>query len=124
MEELRGSRQLSTLLPLPKRAAKAFLRHLNLPDKAAKSLTPTERKQLARLKEYRFAPAGTFGYARAEVTRGGVSTDEIDPATMMSRRVPGLYFLGEIMDVTGELGGYNFQWAFSSAAVCAEALNG
>ena len=122
-EVLQGSRQLSTLLPLPKRAAKAFLGHLNLPDKPAKLLNAAERARLAQLKEYRFAPAGTFGYARAEVTRGGVSTDEVDPNTMMSRRIPGLYFLGEALDVTGELGGYNFQWAFSSAAVCAEALN-
>ena len=116
-------KHLSTLLPLPRRAAKAFLEHLEIPDGPCRHLSALEWERLEGLHDYRFAPAGTFGYSKAEVTRGGVATEEVDPETMESRRVPGLYFVGEVLDVTGELGGYNFQWAFSSAAVCAEALN-
>ena len=119
---LRGDKKLSTLLPLPRRAARAFLAALKLPDRSAGKLDTADRKRLSRLNAYHFAPAGTFGYARAEVTRGGVATDAVDPRTMESLLQPGLYFLGEVLDVTGELGGFNFQWAFSSAAVCAEAL--
>ena len=59
-------------------------------------------------------PAGTEGYPKAEVTVGGVATDELDPRTLESRNVPGLFFVGEVVDVTGWLGGYNFQWAWSS----------
>ncbi|WP_457602344.1 NAD(P)/FAD-dependent oxidoreductase [Nitratifractor sp.] len=123
-EKLCGTRQLTTLLPLPKRAARAFLERLGVPDRPVDRLSDLHRRRLQRLKAYRFAPAGTFGYGKAEVTRGGVSTREIDPYTMESRRQAGLYFIGEVLDVTGELGGYNFQWAFSSAAVAADALNG
>jgi len=125
LRALRGSRkQLSSLLPLPKRVVRAFLEHLGLRDRPALEMSGTEWKILEGLGDYRFAPAGTFGYSKAEVMRGGVSTEEIDPATMESRKISGLYFVGEVLDITGELGGYNFQWAFSSAAVCAEALNG
>jgi predicted flavoprotein YhiN len=85
-------------------------------------LKAPERKKLFGLKRYTFAPAGTFGYSKAEVTRGGVDTNEIDSRTMMSKKCKGLYFVGEILDVTGRLGGYNFQWAFSSAYVCARGL--
>ncbi len=63
---------------------------------------------------WQILPAGTEGYRTAEVTVGGVSTDELDSQTMEARRVPGLYFIGEVVDVTGWLGGYNFQWAWSS----------
>ncbi|HMF53100.1 MAG TPA: NAD(P)/FAD-dependent oxidoreductase [Edaphobacter sp.] len=66
--------------------------------------------------EWRILPAGTEGYAKAEVTAGGVDTAELDAKTMESRRVPGLYFIGEVVDVTGWLGGYNFQWAWASGA--------
>jgi len=58
--------------------------------------------------------SGTEGYRTAEVTLGGVDTDELSSSTMMSRRVPGLYFIGEVVDMTGWLGGYNFQWAWAS----------
>ena len=66
--------------------------------------------------------AGTEGYPKAEVTRGGVSTSELSSKTMESRKVPGLYFIGEVVDVTGWLGGYNFQWAWASAHAAAEAI--
>lgn len=120
----RSKKLLSTLLPLSKRAVKAFLQHLQIEDKPANRLTDDEKTTLKQMKNYSFAPAGTFGYSKAEVTRGGVSTDEIDPDSMMSRITPNLYFIGEVVDVTGELGGYNFQWAFSSAHRCAGSLNG
>lgn len=121
-EVLRGKKQLSTILPLPKKVVKAFLDHLKLSDKPAEKLTDSEKVCLKNLQKYRFAPAGTFGYSKAEATRGGVSTAEIDPYSMMSLNEPNLYFVGEVVDVTGELGGYNFQWAFSSAYCCAESL--
>ncbi|MCC6491308.1 MAG: NAD(P)/FAD-dependent oxidoreductase [Candidatus Hydrogenedentes bacterium] len=63
---------------------------------------------------WRITPSGTEGFAKAEVTRGGVDTAELSPKTMESKRVPGLYFIGEVVDVTGWLGGYNFQWAWAS----------
>ncbi|WP_299625328.1 aminoacetone oxidase family FAD-binding enzyme [uncultured Tateyamaria sp.] len=74
------------------------------------------------LTEWRLTPGGTEGYRTAEVTRGGIATDEISSKTMMSGRVPGLYFIGEAVDVTGWLGGYNFQWAWSSAMAAARAI--
>jgi hypothetical protein len=68
------------------------------------------------------SPAGTEGYEKAEVTAGGVDTDELSAKTMESRRVPGLFFIGEVVDVTGQLGGFNFQWAWSSGAAAGRAL--
>jgi predicted Rossmann fold flavoprotein len=68
------------------------------------------------------APAGTEGYEKAEVTCGGVDTDELSAKTMESRKVPGLYFIGEVVDVTGHLGGFNFQWAWASGAAAGRAL--
>jgi predicted Rossmann fold flavoprotein len=125
LRAIRSERKnLSTSLPLPKRAAQAFLEALEIGDRPCRQIGGREWERLESLHDYRFAPAGTFGYSKAEVTRGGVACAEIDPKTLESRRIPGLYFLGEVLDVTGELGGYNFQWAFSSAAVCAGALNG
>ena len=66
--------------------------------------------------------SGTEGYRTAEVTLGGVDTDSLSSTTMQSRRLPGLYFIGEVVDVTGWLGGYNFQWAWASGHACAQAL--
>ena len=67
-------------------------------------------------------PAGTEGYRKAEVTRGGVDTDELSSKTMEARKVAGLYFIGEVVDVTGHLGGHNFQWAWASGVACGRAL--
>ena len=67
-------------------------------------------------------PGGTVGYNKAEVTRGGVDTDELSSKTMESRRVKGLFFIGEVVDVTGQLGGVNFQWAWASGAAAGRAL--
>lgn len=109
---------LSTALPLPKRFIKAFLETIMLEDKPCNRLSLEEREKLSKIQNYTMAPSGTFGLTKAEVCRGGVAHEEIDPLTMESRTVKGLYFIGETVDVTGELGGYNFQWAFSSAVVC------
>jgi len=122
-KNIRGSKKnISSLLPLPKRVSKAFLVQLELEDKPYNTLTKEEQDKLATLSHYVFAPAGTFGYGKAEVTKGGVSTVEVDAQTMMSKKEEKLYFLGEVLDVTGRLGGYNFQWAFSSAYSCAQSI--
>ena len=76
----------------------------------------------ARLRGWRFAPNGSEGYAKAEVTRGGISTAELSSRTMAATKVPGLYVIGEAVDVTGWLGGYNFQWAWASGVAAGEAL--
>lgn len=72
------------------------------------------------IRNYKMSPAGNYGYTKAEVTKGGISLDKINTNTMESQLQTDLYFLGEVLDVTGELGGYNFQWAFSTAYVCAK----
>ena len=120
-KSVQGSKkQISSLLPMPKRVTKAFLIQLRLEDKPYHKLTTQELEILHTLSHYSLAPAGTFGYSKAEVTKGGVDTGEIDSRTMMSQKEEGLYFIGEVLDVTGKLGGYNFQWAFSSAHSCAK----
>jgi len=73
------------------------------------------------LHEWTVRPDGSEGFAKAEVTVGGVDTNELDARTMESRRVPGMYFIGEVVDVTGWLGGYNFQWAWASAVAAGAA---
>jgi len=124
IDSLKSSKKhISKILGLPNRVAKRFLEALNIEDKSANKLTPEVWMKLEVLKNYSFSPAGTFGYSKAEVTKGGVATDEIDASSMMSKKVDNLYFLGEVLDVTGELGGYNFQWAFSTAFVCAKGIN-
>ena len=75
-----------------------------------------------RLKTWRIFPAGTEGYAKAEVTVGGVSTRALDQKTLMAKSVPGLFVIGEAVDVTGWLGGYNFQWAWASGWAAGQAL--
>ena len=75
-----------------------------------------------RLHGWAFAPSGTEGYDKAEVTAGGVSTEALSAQTMECRTVPGLYFIGEVVDVTGQLGGFNFQWAWASGAAAGRAL--
>jgi predicted flavoprotein YhiN len=74
-----------------------------------------------RLSRWELSPTGTEGYNKAEVTAGGVDTRDLSSQTMESRQ-PGLYFIGEVVDVTGWLGGYNFQWAWASAHACAQGL--
>ena len=82
------------------------------------------RQLAASLHHWRITPAAAEGYAKAEVTVGGVDTRALSSQTMQARTQPGLFFIGEVVDVTGWLGGYNFQWAWASAAACAAALPG
>ena len=74
------------------------------------------------LSGWQITPKQTVGYRKAEVTRGGVNTDELSSQTMEAKSVKGLFFIGEVVDVTGRLGGYNFQWAWSSAYAAAQAV--
>lgn len=100
---------------MPRRFAQSWC-ELYAPRGPLRGLTPAELRAVAeRLKDWRVEPSGTEGFQKAEVTRGGVSTDELSSKTMEARRAPGLYFIGEVVDVTGHLGGYNFQWAWASA---------
>jgi predicted flavoprotein YhiN len=75
-----------------------------------------------QLHYWSLTPADIEGFAKAEVTAGGISTDELSPQTMESRTVAGLFFIGEVVDVTGHLGGFNFQWAWTSGAAAGRAL--
>lgn len=118
-----GSKQITTQLGVPKRFSKAFLDSVDLADKIVDKLTKEDKEKLSRLKSYEFAPAGTFGFSKAEITKGGVSTEYIDPSTMGSKLRKSLYFIGEVLDVNGELGGYNFHWAFASAVSAARTIN-
>ena len=109
---------------LPQRLAQAWLARGGLPeDRPMPEVGDKALRQLAEsLAAWRIAPTGTEGWKKAEVMAGGVDTREIDSKSMESRRAPGLHFIGEVLDVTGWLGGYNFQWAWASAHACAEAL--
>jgi predicted Rossmann fold flavoprotein len=102
---------------LPKRFSEVFAAQnvQNFPNKALKKSTRAEIESIGSdLKNWRIKVAGDEGYDKAEVTLGGISTDELSSQTMEAKKVPGLYFIGEVVDVTGWLGGYNFQWAWAS----------
>lgn len=118
-----GNKNISTALPLPKRFTQEFLKSINLDDKPCSKLDKEEIESLKILKKYSFAPAGNFGYTKAEVTKGGICTDEIDHKTFESLKQKDLYFIGECLDLTGELGGFNFQIVFSQAYLCAKEQN-
>ena len=117
-----GKKLLSSAMPLPKRLAKALIHAVGFKDKECNKIGKEELKLLEKLHRYSFAPAGNFGFSKAEVSRGGICSKELDPKTLETKKEKGLYFIGEVVDITGELGGYNFQWAFSSAYVCAKAI--
>ena len=104
---------------VPNRVAEAVCERAGIHGSARISeLRREERRDLARTcVEWPLGLAGTLGYDKAEVTAGGVDLSEVDPSTMESRKHPGLYFCGEVLDVDGKLGGYNFQWAWSSGYV-------
>jgi predicted Rossmann fold flavoprotein len=87
----------------------------DIPDKSLRQLA-------IRVSDWRVVPNGTEGFKKAEVTVGGVDTRDLSSQTMEARAVPGLHFIGEVVDVTGWLGGYNFQWAWASAVACARGL--
>lgn len=116
-----GKRQLAGTLArwLPSRLAAALQQHAQVPpDRKLAVLSKAERKRLlAALKRLPLTATGTRGYDHAEVTCGGVALSEIDPRTMASRRVPGLFVAGELLDLDGPIGGFNFQAAFSTGAL-------
>lgn len=125
-QKTQSKRQLGNVLPqfVPERLAEKWLSQA--PEGMAQRVMPDQRdrdlQQLAQsLQQWSLVPNGSEGYRKAEVTAGGVDTRDLSSQSMESRVVPGLYFIGEVMDVTGWLGGYNFQWAWASAAACAEA---
>lgn len=108
---------------LPKRLVECLQLLEQIPDVTLKQLNVRQQSDLIEtLQNWRVQPNGTEGYRTAEVTLGGVDTNELSSRTMEARKMPGLYFIGEVMDVSGWLGGYNFQWAWSSAWACAQDL--
>ncbi|OYD24334.1 NAD(P)/FAD-dependent oxidoreductase [Oceanimonas baumannii] len=108
---------------LPKRLVEALLARGELTSKPLKQYTAKELAAAERLlAAWPLQPGGTEGYRTAEVTLGGVDTDELSSKTMAAKKVPNLYFIGEVMDVTGWLGGYNFQWAWSSGWVAGQVV--
>ncbi len=113
-----GNFLISSKLPLPKRFVQEFLNSIDIEDKPCSLITKEELKKLQIIHNYELSPAGNFGYTKAEVTKGGIDTSQIDVNNMESLNQKNLYFIGECLDVTGELGGYNFQFAFSSAMTC------
>lgn len=119
-----GAHQLSRFLKqyLPERLINLWLDLHSL--NGSKKLADLTKKEITDLimifTQWEFVPLSTEGYRKAEVTRGGVSSEELSSKTMEAKKVPGLYFIGEVVDVTGWLGGYNFQWAWASAHACAQ----
>ncbi|MBN6063175.1 NAD(P)/FAD-dependent oxidoreductase [Aggregatibacter actinomycetemcomitans] len=128
LDELRQSSpklRLKTALIrlLPKKLVELWLERGLLQDEVLAQLSKVRLENLVNLiHNWQFVPNGTEGYRTAEVTMGGVDTHEISSKTMESNKVSGLYFIGEVLDVAGWLGGYNFQWAWSSAYACAQAI--
>jgi predicted Rossmann fold flavoprotein len=112
---------LASVMPL--RLAKAFADQKNLLGKKWAEVSKKDRQALKELiTNWSVKPAGTLGWKKAEVMLGGVDTKELDGQTMMARNYPGLYFIGECVDVTGHLGGHNFQWAWASGFACAHSI--
>ena len=118
----KSKKQLSTVLPLPRRFTLEFLRAAGLSDKPYGKYKADETAKILRLFAYKFAPAGTFGFERAEVTKGGIDTDALE-ADCGVKGVRGLYFIGEVLNVTGMLGGYNLHFAFACALRAANVLS-
>jgi predicted Rossmann fold flavoprotein len=121
--QARGPRDQSswkTLLreTLPKRLADRWLQRYPPAGNSDRALADAEEK----LHAWEVKPEGTEGYGKAEVTAGGVDTDELSARTMECRKVPGLFFIGEVVDVTGQLGGFNFQWAWASGFCAGQAI--
>lgn len=119
-----ASKELATVLGefWPKRFAQAWCGAFG-PSRRMDRYSVRELEVVAgRIKAWELRPAGTAGYAKAEVTAGGVDTRDLNSKTMEARGVPGLYFVGEVVDVTGWLGGYNFQWAWASGYAAGRAV--
>jgi len=121
LREQQGLKSLKNTLGLllPKRLIDIMIKHNDIPDKALNQLTHGEIDALAAyIHQWQIKPNGTEGYRTAEVTLGGVDTDELSSKTFEAKKAPGLFFIGEVIDVTGWLGGYNFQFAWSSGVAC------
>ncbi|ALH81813.1 NAD(P)/FAD-dependent oxidoreductase [Sphingopyxis macrogoltabida] len=113
---------LASVLTLPDRLAQTLADRLALPGELGALTDRKLAEAEARLSRWLFRPNGTEGFAKAEVTVGGISTANLSSQTMMAKSVPGLYAVGEAVDVTGWLGGYNFQWAWASGHAAGQAL--
>ena len=123
-QKARPNAELKNVLAtaLPNRFAQRLC-EVWLPNKPVKQFNEPQLREIADLlRDFPLVASGTEGYRTAEVTLGGVDTDGVSSSTMMSKKVPGLYFVGEVLDVTGWLGGYNFQWAWASGHACGMAL--
>jgi predicted Rossmann fold flavoprotein len=107
---------------LPRRLAEALAQRLGIETELGNTSDARLDAAAATLENLTFHPTGTEGYAKAEVTAGGIDTAELSSRTMEARKVPGLYAIGEAVDVTGWLGGYNFQWAWSSGVAAGQAI--
>lgn len=108
---------------LPKRFVEVLINNKTIPNKAINQLTSTEIAKLCHyLHHWHIKPNGTEGYRTAEVTLGGINTDELSSKTFAANKSQNLYFIGEVIDVTGWLGGYNFQFAWSSGWACGQAV--
>jgi predicted Rossmann fold flavoprotein len=118
--------EMATVLAdfLPKRLARTIADRIAGPERIADFSDKLLANVAADVKQWRVRPNGTEGYRTAEVTRGGVDTSELSSKTFESRSVPGLYFIGEVVDVTGHLGGFNFQWAWSSGYAAGRHVQG
>jgi len=123
-----GAKSLNRLLShlLPSRFLEYWLEKVvPVPDKDLQNYTQKEIKAVSEaFHAWTFVPQGTEGYKKAEVTKGGIDTNDLSSKTMEAKAVKGLYFIGELVDVTGLLGGYNFQWAWSSGFAAGKALAG
>jgi predicted Rossmann fold flavoprotein len=120
----RASLRRALAAGLPERLAETLAERLALDRPLADTPDRLLEAAEARLRAWAFHPNGTEGFAKAEVTVGGIATAELSSQSMEAKRVPGLYVIGEAVDVTGWLGGYNFQWAWASAWAAAKALSG
>ncbi len=118
----RPRQQLARSVPLPERLAAVLLARAGLSGELGAQSDKALRGFQGRLADWPFHPNGTEGYAKAEVTAGGIATSGLSSRTMEAQKVPGLYAIGEALDVTGWLGGYNFQWAWASGRAAGEAI--
>ena len=119
----RGTIKALLAQALPARLAETLAERIGDPRHLADLTDRFLETAETRLSHWQFHPNGTEGYAKAEVTAGGISTAELSSQTMEARKVPGLYAIGEAVDVTGWLGGYNFQWAWASGFAAGLALS-